>query len=128
MQTYSKYMRADAAKNLIDIGCKATDDSMFGHLLRYGNEGAFETEKVPNPTGAPTGSREKINLIVERLKRGEELFHDGDNQTACKIEEDELTRFEMAANAEKLRDEKRDAREAIKATKANKKRKAKVKK
>lgn len=125
MPKYSKFMRDDVAENLVKAGCKATDNSTFGHLLRYGHDHYFEPGKQPNSTGANPGSEEKIRIIAERMRRGEELFHDGDNYTAATIQEQDRTASVMIEKAKELRDQKREAREAKEAIEASKAKRAK---
>jgi len=50
----------------------------------------IEYDHIPTPPEKPTsaepGSMDKINVIIERLSKGQELHHPGDNQQTCSYE------------------------------------------
>lgn len=115
MQTYSKFMRDDAARNLIEHGCKLDDHSSFGHLLSRGHDYDFEPIAKPEPTDAAPGSLEKLEVLARRLMRGEELYHEDDATVLATIEQSNEMRSLVVGN---------DKRRRL----ANKKRKAKAKK
>ena len=46
-----------------------------------------EPTSADGPTSAEAGSMDKINVIIERLAKGQELHHPGDNQKTCSYEE-----------------------------------------
>jgi len=69
----------------------------------------FEPTKIPLPTGAPPGTQEKVQVLAERLQRGEELWNDNDEGTSGTIELQWLCSAFCDESQERLRDERREA-------------------
>ena len=65
-------------------GTDAMPDNIFQHIVanRCGNHGCPDRNFVPpneaEPTKAPQGSREKIQVLADRAEAGEPLWHDDD--------------------------------------------------
>ena len=56
--------------------------NVFDAILKYGHDEDFlphETEEF-NPTDAPAGSDEKIEILRRRIAEGVPLWHDSDRQ------------------------------------------------
>jgi hypothetical protein len=49
----------------------------------------FEPSEPQTPTDAPPGSIAKVQLMIERLHRGEAIFHPGDSRCHATIEAQE---------------------------------------
>ena len=50
------------------------------HLAVWRSDDGFQTRGLPEPTQAPPGSTEKINILAARLDAGYELHHPEDIQ------------------------------------------------
>ena len=108
-------MQPAFANNLFKQGCRMSDHSSFGHLLSRGHDYDFEPIAKPEPTDAAPGSLEKLEVLARRLMRGEELYHEEDQPVLATIEQSYEMR-DLVVGKDKRR------------RKANKARKAKVKK
>lgn len=56
----------------------AMESSVTRHLQVYGNDSNFEPIGYPNPTFAEPGTREKIEVLRDRLEAGQQLHHPQD--------------------------------------------------
>jgi len=66
--------------------------NIFETIRFYEHDMDFEPHSETIPTGAPPGSLEKIQVMCERLARGEELHHPNDAKTVASIElQNEMT-------------------------------------
>ncbi len=54
--------------------------NVFEAILKYGHDEDFAPEESDeyNPTEAPAGSREKLDVLAERIMRGVPLWHPDD--------------------------------------------------
>jgi len=55
--------------------------SIHDHLSWHRDAGGFNTTGAPEPTHAPAGSIQKIEIMRERVSRGEDLFSVRDGLT-----------------------------------------------
>ncbi|MGI9458182.1 MAG: hypothetical protein ACR2NU_16580 [Aeoliella sp.] len=55
-------------------------DNVFEAILKYGHDEDFSprVDKEFVPTSAPAGSREKLEALAERVRRGYPLWHEED--------------------------------------------------
>jgi hypothetical protein len=67
----------------------------------------YEPSELPEPTGARPGSLEKLFVIVERVEKGQALFHPGDETVLATIAEE----FEKAKYINRLFHEALEARQ-----------------
>lgn len=72
------------------LGVSKSDDSIFGDLLRKGHDEDFEPKRFGSPTSYAPGSVGKVEVLSERLVRGEELFHPDDERCCASREEQAL--------------------------------------
>jgi len=93
-------MFIDRAKNLFDA------------ILRYGHDLDFEPLLTPEPTAARPGSREKLQVLIERLESGEDLYVDGDETVAASWEAQAAMILYAKAYSKEIRDGKRAGRES----------------
>jgi hypothetical protein len=54
--------------------------NVFEAILKYGHDEDFAPQEVTDfgPTEAPAGSREKLDVLAERIMRGVPLWHPED--------------------------------------------------
>ena len=54
--------------------------NVFDAILKYGHDEDFapEVDEEFSPTDAPAGSREKLDILAERVLHGHPLWHDED--------------------------------------------------
>ena len=54
--------------------------NVFEAILKYGHDEDFAPEENEDfvPTEAPAGSREKLDVLAQRVMRGEPLWHEDD--------------------------------------------------
>ena len=57
---------------------KHKDFNIFQYIQEHGNGEEFQPEGRPVPTNAPPGSGLKINVLMQRLEAGEDLWNDLD--------------------------------------------------
>lgn len=67
--------------------------NLFETIDVYQHDLDFAPHAECQPTAAPPGSKEKIEVMCQRLARGEDLHHPNDNQTCATME----SQHEMAA-------------------------------
>lgn len=77
--------------------------NLFETIRHYQHDIDFEPHEVPVATAAPPGSLEKIRVMCERLKNGEELHHPNDMQTTATMELQHEMAAAMIAEAKALR-------------------------
>ena len=56
----------------------ARDGNVFEQIVKHGNDAGWEPPRESEPTNALPGSEEKIEVMAERLRRGETLLHPDD--------------------------------------------------
>lgn len=115
MDNYTKFVHPDAANQLRKLGVTLNKHTLFSKILTVGNDHNFEPDKKPEPTDAAPGSLEKLEVFVQRLLRGEELYHEEDAAVLATVEQSCGMRNLVVGN---------DKRRRL----ANKARKAKAKK
>ncbi|MEX0936446.1 MAG: hypothetical protein WDZ59_01205 [Pirellulales bacterium] len=54
--------------------------NVFEAILKYGHDEDFAPTETDDfrPTQAPAGSRDKLDVLADRVRRGEPLWHDED--------------------------------------------------
>ena len=59
--------------------------NVFEIIELYGHDENFEPQMTPDfvPTAAPAGSRQKIDVLAERIQRGLPLWHPQDSIDAA---------------------------------------------
>ena len=60
-------------------------NNIFEHIRKNNSEGGFRPEATLKPTKAQPGSKEKLEIMCERIRNGEELFHKCDLSAAPDI-------------------------------------------
>lgn len=51
---------------------------MMKHIRFHGSDKGFEPSRPGRPTDAQPGTREKFQILCDRIERGEQLFHPRD--------------------------------------------------
>jgi hypothetical protein len=72
--------------------------NIFEELKLKKHDEDFQPRKEGEPTGAKAGSLEKLFVIADRVEKGEQLFHPGDNPILATISEE----FEKARYINKI--------------------------
>ena len=44
----------------------------------------LEPDRIPTPTAAPAGSKEKVEVLRQRVEKNEQLWHPNDDKTMVK--------------------------------------------
>ena len=63
--------------------------NVFEYVLANGEDTFYEPEPASEATEFRAGSKGKIEIMLERLKNGEDLHHPCDNRTAATVAEQE---------------------------------------
>lgn len=72
--------------------------NIFDELRFKKHDEDFSPRKEGEPTGAKAGSLEKLFVIADRVEKGEQLFHPGDNPILATVSEE----FEKAKYINKI--------------------------
>jgi len=110
--------------------------NLFDTLEFYCHDLDFAPHAECQPTAAPPGSLEKIQVMCERLANGQELHHEGDMRTTASMELQHDMATAMIVAAKIQREESRVRRAeaqpkrvmALHAARATKQREAEVRK
>jgi hypothetical protein len=94
---------AKRRNHLARNGISRDDDSVYGALMRVGHDEDFEPQRLPEPTDAPIGSLERLQVITRRVVRGELIRHPDDNPMLATHEQQEEARDFARAEARKYR-------------------------
>lgn len=78
----------------------------------WGHDIDFEPQLQPQPTAARPGSEEKLKVFQQRLERGEELYHCGDETISADWESQAAMILYAKAHSKQIRDSKRAGRES----------------
>jgi hypothetical protein len=81
--------------------------TIFEEIKLKQHDEDFEPDELPEPTGARPGSLEKLFVIVERVEKGQQLFHPGDEMRSATISQ----QFEKTEFINKLFREALEARQ-----------------
>jgi len=74
------------------------NQNIFDELRFKKHDEDFSPRKEGSPTGAKAGSLEKLFVIADRVEKGEQLFHPGDNPILATVSEE----FEKAKYINKI--------------------------
>lgn len=72
--------------------------TIFEEIKLKQHDEDFEPDDMPEPTGARPGSLEKLFVIVERVEKGQQLFHPCDETVLATVSEE----FEKAKYINRL--------------------------
>lgn len=100
---YTKFVHPDAANQLRKLGVKLNKHTLFSKILTVGNDHNFEPEKKPKSTDAAPGSLEKLEVFVQRLLHGQELYHEDDAPVLATIEQSNEMRSLVISNDKQRR-------------------------
>ena len=64
------------------------NQNIFDELRFKKHDEDFCPKKEGEPTGAKAGSLEKLFVIADRVEKGEQLFHPGDNPILATVSEE----------------------------------------
>lgn len=82
------------------------NQNIFDELRFKKHDEDFSPKKEGEPTGAKAGSLEKLFVIADRVEKGEQLFHPGDNPILATVSEE----FEKAKYINKIFKQKLEER------------------
>jgi len=74
----SKHLTSKKRDELYNQGVRFTDPNVFSEVLRVGHDEDYEAQAEGLPTDAPPGSKEKIEVLTERVVKGQPLWHELD--------------------------------------------------
>lgn len=89
--------RTRCLRGLAEAANKSERYSLFTELMLKGYDDDYEPRYEPEPTEHPPGSVGKIEVMRDRLMRGEDLTHEDDCQTSASIELQDLARIHVVA-------------------------------
>lgn len=52
--------------------------NLFAYVEAFSHDEGFEPKTSPQPTSFPPGSREKVNVLAQRVLDNEQLWHEDD--------------------------------------------------
>ncbi len=92
--------------------------NLFIEIAEKGHDIDYEPILIPEPTAARPGSKEKIQVLRDRLERGEDLYHFGDETIAADWDAQLAMVAFAKSHSKEIRESKRAGNEAARSFQA----------